>query len=67
MPRNVITSLEKCYYTTDSQIVHSMIQKESYGFNTFAAVQGAEVQEGNNTKDWYCTGRELNVADLLTR
>ena len=44
MPRNVITSLEKCYYTTDSQIVHSMIQKESYGINTFAEVQGAEVQ-----------------------
>ena len=44
-----------------------MIQKESYGINTFAAVlQGAEVQEGNNAKDWYCTGRELNVADLLT-
>ena len=27
----------KCYHIVDSQIVHSMIQKESYGFNTFAA------------------------------
>ena len=46
---------------------YSAIQKESYGINTFAAVQGGEAQEGNNTKNWYCTGRELNVADLLKR
>ena len=35
---------EKCYHITDSQIVHSMIQKESYGFNTFAAVWVGEIQ-----------------------
>ena len=58
---------EKCYHITDSQIVHSMIQKESYGFNTFAAVRVGEVQEGTNTKDWYWTASEFNVADLLTR
>ena len=44
-----------------------MIQKESYGFNTFAAVRVGEIQEGTNTKDWYWTASEFNVADLLTR
>ena len=58
---------EKCYHITDSQIVHSMIQKESYGFNTFAAVRVGEIQEGTNTKDWYWTASEFNIADLLTR
>ena len=43
---------EKCYHITDSQIFHSMIQKESYGFNTFTAVRVGEIQEGTNTKDW---------------
>ena len=44
-----------------------MIQKESYGFNTFAAVRVGEIQEGTNTKDWYWTASEFNIADLLTR
>ena len=58
---------EKCYHIADSQIVHSIIQKESYGFNTFAPVRVGEIQEGTNTKDWYWTASEFNVADLLTR
>ena len=44
-----------------------MIQKESYGSNTFAAVRVGEIQEGTNTKDWYWTASEFNIADLLTR
>ena len=28
---------KKCYHIVDSQIVHAMIRKESYGFNTFTA------------------------------
>ena len=44
-----------------------MIQKESYGFNTFAAVRVGEIQEGTNTNDWYWTESEFNIADLLTR
>jgi len=44
-----------------------MIQKESYGFNTFPAVRVGEIQEGTNRKDWYWTASEFNVADLLTR
>ena len=36
--------LTKCYHIVDSQIVHSMIQKESYGFNTFAATRVGEIQ-----------------------
>ena len=26
----------KCYHIVDSQIVHAMVQKESYGFNTYS-------------------------------
>ena len=32
-------------YIVDSQIVHAMIQKDSYGFNTFAATCIGEIQE----------------------
>ena len=31
----------KYYHIVDSQIVHGMVQKESYGFNTFAATRTA--------------------------
>ena len=33
----------KYYHIVDSQIVHSMVQKESYGFNTFAATRVGEI------------------------
>ena len=41
-------TFEKCYYVVDSQIVHAMIQKSSYGFNTFAATRIGEIQGGTN-------------------
>lgn len=46
-------TFEKCYYVVDSQIVHAMIQKSSYGFNTFAATRIREIQGGTNIEDWY--------------
>ena len=36
---------QRCYHIVDSQIVQAMIQKDSYGFNTFAATQIGEIQE----------------------
>lgn len=44
-------TFEKCYYVVDSQIVHAMIQKSSYGFNTFAATRIGEIQGETNIED----------------
>ena len=43
----------KTYYIVDSEIVRAMIQKESYGFNTFVAVRVGEIQDHTNPQNWY--------------
>ena len=58
---------KKCYHIVDSQIVHSMIQKESYGFNTFAATRVGEIQQNTNPKEWFWMESKYNIADWLTR
>ena len=58
---------QKFYHIVDSQIVHAMIQKDSYGFNTFAATRIGEIQERTDPKDWYWVESEYNIADWLTR
>lgn len=60
-------TFEKCYYVVVSQIVHAMIQKSSYGFNTFAATRIGEIQGGTNIEDWYWCESKFNIADWLTR
>ena len=60
-------TFEKCYYVVDSKIVHAMIQKSSYGFNTFAATRIDEIQGGTNIEDWYWCESRFNIADWLTR
>ena len=57
----------KCYHIVDSQIVHSMIQKESYGFITFAATRVREIQQNINPKEWFWIESKYNIADWLTR
>ena len=56
-------------HLTDSEIVHAMTQKESYGFNTFAANRVGEIQEGTEKDEWcWVPGKPwLNIADLTTR
>lgn len=44
-----------------------MIQKHSYGFNTFAATRIGEIQEGTSQTDWYCVDSKHNIADCITR
>ena len=44
---------QRCYHIVDSQIVHAMMHKETYGFNTFAATRVGEIQEGTEQNDWY--------------
>ena len=58
---------EKIYHIVDFQIVHAMIQKSSYGFNTFAATRIGEIQEGTNPENWYWVESKYNIADCLTR
>ena len=55
------------HHIVDSQIVRAMIQKETYGFNTFAATRIGEIQQGRNPSDWYWIEGELNIADWITR
>ena len=51
------------YFIVDSQIIRAMIQKDSYGFNTFAAVRIGEIQEKTNPKDWYLVESKNNISD----
>ena len=44
-----------------------MIQKDSYGFNTFAATRIGEIQERTKREDWYWTENKNNIADWITR
>ena len=51
----------------DSKIVQAMIQKESYGFNTFVALRIGEIQESTKKENWFWLEGSLNIADVLTR
>lgn len=58
---------QRIYHIVDSQIVHAMIQKHSYGFDTFAATRIGQIQEGTNQTDWYWVESKHNIADCITR
>jgi len=58
---------EKVFHLTDSEIVQAMTQKESYGFNTFAANRVGEIQQSTKKEEWCWVPGKLNVADLTTR
>ena len=59
--------IAKLYHIVDSQIVRAMVQKESYGFNTFSAIRVGEIQESTEVSQWYWVSTKLNIADLVTR
>ena len=40
---------ESCYHIVDSEIVRAMIQKESYGFNSFVATRIGEIQNATDS------------------
>ena len=44
-----------------------MIQKETNGFNSFAAVRIGEIQEETDKTNWYWIPGKLNIADQITR
>ena len=57
----------KVIHIVDSEIVRAMINRESYGFNTFTSTRIGEIQEGSDPSDWYWIGGEHNVADIVSR
>ena len=63
------TGLEysKSYHFLDSRIVQDMMLKESYGFNTFAGLRVAELQQKTDLKQWLHIPSAENSADILTR
>ena len=60
-------SFERQFFIVDSEIARAMIQKESYGFNTFVAVRVGEIQHHTNKEDWFWTESSENIADMLSR
>ena len=57
----------RTHFIVDSEIVRAMIQKESYGFNTFAGVRIGEIQSTTNKEDWHWLEGSLNIADIISR
>ena len=55
------------YHFLDSMIVHEMIRKSSYGFNTFAGLRVGEIQLKTNLEDWRHIPSKENIADILTK
>ena len=41
-----------------------MIQKKTYGFNSFAAKRIGEIQEETDKANWYWAPRKLNIDEL---
>ena len=58
---------EKVYHMVDSEIVKAMIDKESYGFNTFIAKRIGEIHQETSPKEWVWVSGKQNIADILTR
>ena len=55
---------EGVYHIIDSEIVKAMINRDSYGFRSFAANRIGEIQDTTKKEDWYWVEGNLNVADL---
>ena len=46
-------AFKEVYHVIDSEIVRAMINKDSYGFRTFAANRIGEIQEYTEKENWY--------------
>ena len=55
------------HHFLDAKIVHDMLPKESYGFNTFVGLRVAEIQQKTNYEDWHHVPSKSNIADILTK
>ena len=57
----------KVIFVVDSEIIHAMIQRESYGFKTYAGVRIGEIQTATCKDAWAWTDTDNNIADWITR
>ena len=60
-------TFERVIHSTDSEIVHAMIHKQTYGYNTFVANRIGEIQQNTVAKEWAWLPGKMNVADVITR
>lgn len=58
---------KKEIFIVDSEIVRTMLQKESYGFNTYAVIRIGEIQTFTNPDDWKWLESRWNISDWTTR
>ena len=58
---------KEVYHVVDSEIVRAMINKDSYGFRTFAANRIGEIQQLTEKRKWHWVEGNLNIADVTTR
>ena len=58
---------DKTYHIVDSEIVKAMINKGSYGFNTFAANRIGEIQDTTSSSEWFWIPGKMNISDWITR
>ena len=55
------------YFFIDSEVVLAMINRENYGFNTYAALRVGEIQKDTRPEQWFWIDGKLNIADWVTR
>ena len=58
---------QKVIHLTDSEIVHAMINRQSYGFNTFVANRVGEIHRNSQAHEWAWIPGTTNIADMTTR
>ena len=67
--REMSLEVSKVIHLTDSEVVHAMLHRQSYGFNTFVANRIGEIQQISSPDEWgWVSGNPLeNIADIITR
>ena len=65
--RELNFSFKKFHHFIDSNIVKGMIQKGSYGHNTFDGNRIGEIHRSSDVKEWHWIEGEQNIADIITR
>ena len=58
---------KQVFHFTDSEIIKAMVNKSSYGFDTFEANRLGEIQQLTSKEEWIWVPGTLNIADLVTR
>ena len=60
-------SFQKVHHFVDSNIVKGMIQKGSYGHNTFDGNRVGEIHRNSDINEWHWIDGDNNIADIITR